>query len=147
MNMKYSGFQIGKITIIAELLLYILLAISVISSVIANILKTATITGSFFDLLFTGLISLFAGIGFIVIILEVSKRWHHIGGAVFLCLALSITFWIPSSYNSELGLFHNYPYLIAPVLVIALAWAISGVIIIIYGKFLSVETPASPPHA
>ncbi len=145
MSMKYSGFQIGKITITAELLLYTLLTISVISGVIANVLKTATNTSSFFDLFITGLISLLAGIGFIVIVLGIAKRWHRVGGVIFLGIALFILFSLPFSYNEELSLFHNYPYLIAPALVIALSWAVSGVIIIISGKFLSVETPASPP--
>jgi drug/metabolite transporter (DMT)-like permease len=145
--MKRSIFQKDKLPIIAELSVYILLIISIISGVTFNVLSAATNTNGFFDLFFTGLISLFTGIGFIVIILEVAKRWRYIGGAVFLGLAISMLFWIPSSYNGESGIFYNYPYLIAPALVIALSWAVSGVIIIIHGKFLSAETTASPPGA
>jgi len=146
MSMKYSGFQIGKIPITAELLLYTLLTISVISGVIANVLKAATNTSNFFELFITGLISLLAGIGFIVIVLGLAKRWHRIGGVIFLGIALFILFSLPFSYNEELSLFYDYPYLITPLLVTALSWAISGVIIIIKGKFLSTKPPASPPH-
>lgn len=142
--MKNSIFQKDRLPIVAELSLYILLIVSIISGVTLNVIKTATVTNDFFDLLLTGVIALFTGIGFIVIILEVAKRWHYVGGVIFLCLGISVFFWIPSSYSSELGLFHNHPYLIAPAIVWALTWAISGVIIIIYGKFLSVKNPASP---
>lgn len=133
--------------IIAELSLYILLIISIISGVTFNVLSAATNTDGLFDLFFTGLISLFAGIGFIVIILEVTKRWRYIGGAIFLGLAISMLFWIPSSYNGESDIFNNYPYLIAPAIVCALSWAISGVIIIIYGRFLSELATAPTPDA
>ena len=146
MSMKYNGFQIGRIPITAELLLYTLLTISVISGVIANVLKTATITGGFLDLFITGLISLLTSTEFIVIVLEIAKRWHRVGGTIFLGIALFILFSLPLSYNEELSLFHDYPYLIAPLLVIALSWVISGVIIIINGKFLSAKIPASPTH-
>lgn len=141
--MKYSGLKIGTIPVTAKLLLYTLFTVSVISGVIGNVLLRATQTSNFLDPFIISPISLFGSIGFFAIILEVAKKWHRVGGAILLGIALFILFSLPSGYNEEIGLFHDYPYLIAPALVSTVSWAISGVIIIVSGKFLSIRTSDS----
>ena len=138
--MSYPRLRIGTIPVTAKLLLYTLLTISVISGVIGSVLlRAADTSNSFLEIFIIGLVSLLAGIGFIAIILGVAKRWQFVGGAIFLSLALFILFSLPSGYNMERSFLHDYPYLIVPLLVTTLSWAISGVIIIIRGKDFLVE--------
>lgn len=132
--MQYSGFKIGRIPITAELLLYALLTISVISGVVVNVLRASINTNSFLELFIYGLISLLMGIGFIAIIWEVTKRWHRVGGVLFIAIAIFILWGIIYSYNQGIGTFYDTPYLLAPPLVLITSLAISGTIIIMRGK-------------
>ena len=137
--MKNSRVKIGRIPITTELLLYTLLTISVISSVVGNVLNAAINSSNFLELFISGLISLLIVIGMIAIIWGVVKRWHRVGGAIFLAIAIYMLWGLLYAYNQELGLLYDYPYLVAPALVWTVSWAISGVIII-SGKFLSLMT-------
>ena len=139
LNLKMNTkLKIGSIPITAKLLLYTLLTISVISSVLVNTLHWVTLSESFLEIFIMGLVSLLAGIGFIAIILaiilEVVERWHRIGGVIFLGIAIYMLWGILYSYNQELSPFYNHPYLLVPLLMVALSWVIYGVIIIIHGK-------------
>ncbi|MFC1865370.1 hypothetical protein ACFLYB_01485 [Chloroflexota bacterium] len=138
--MQDRELRIGRIPITAELLLYTLLAISVISGVVVNVLKAAINISSFPELFIYGLISLLLGIGIIAIIWEVVKRRRRVGGAIFLAIAIYMLWGLLYEYNHENGSLYDYPYLMAPVLVLAVSWIVSGVIIILRGKsFLSAK--------
>ena len=126
--------KIGTIPVTAELLLYTLLTISVISSVIANTLQLASQSKSFLEILITILVSLLVSIGFIAIIWEVTKRWYLVGGVLFIAIAIFILWGIIYSYNQGIGTFYDTPYLLAPLLVLITSLAISGTIIIMRGK-------------
>ena len=138
--MRNSRLKIGSIPITAKLLLYTLLTISVISGAITSFLGAAINNSSFLELFMWGLTPPLMGIGFIAIILLVAKRWQRVGGAILLGMALYTLSGFFYQYNQELGSFYDHPYLIAPFLVMIVSWAISGVIIIIRGKFLSTKT-------
>jgi hypothetical protein len=143
MSMKYSRLKTGTIPITAKLLLYTLLIISIISGVVGSSLVSVSYNNSSLSLFIHVLVSLLSGIGFIVIILEVAKRWQHVGGGILLAIALFILLSLPAGFNEELGLFHDYPYLLAPLLVVTISWAVSGAIIIVSGKFLSIKSRSS----
>ena len=132
--MRRSGLKIGRIPITAELLLYALLTISVISGLIVNTSLWATQSKSLLEIFIIGLVSLLGGIGFIAIILEVAKRWYIIGGVIFLAIGLFALFSIFFSYNEELGLLHDPPYMFALALLIYVSLTVSGIIVIIKGK-------------
>ena len=132
--MQHSGLRIGTIPITAALLLYTLLTVSVICGVVVNVLRASINTNSFLELFIYGLISLLMGIGFIAIILEVAKRWHFIGGILFLVIGLFALISILFSYVENIGPFNDYPYLLVPVLLIYVSLTVSGVIVIMRGK-------------
>ena len=132
--MKYSGFKIGKIPITAQLLLYTLLTISVISGTIGSALTTANIPGSFLGYFITILVAILAGIGFVAIILEVAKRWILIGGGIFIGIALFILFSLPYGYNEAFNSHRFHAFILATLVVWNISWLISGIIIILRGK-------------
>ena len=142
-EMKYSGFKIGRIPVTAKLLLYTLLTISVVSGIVGNSLMLATNNVSSLDFfifyVLMGVGAMLAGIGFVAIILEVARRWQRVGGGLFIGIAIFIFASLPSGFNEELRLFHDHPYIIAPVLIINISWLISGIIIILRGNFLSTK--------
>ena len=117
-KMRNIELKIGRIPVTAKLLLYTLLTISVISGVIGSTLKVLTNNINTLDLFIYILIAILAGIGFIAIILEVAKRWHRVGGGLFVGISIFILASLPSGFNEELHLFHDHPYIIAPVLII-----------------------------
>ncbi|MDD4924413.1 MAG: hypothetical protein PHF74_06225 [Dehalococcoidales bacterium] len=73
-----------------KLIFYILLVISILSSVVANVIKLFSGNGSSLENLVSIVISSICIIGFIVLILEAAKRWRFIGAALFIGLALMI---------------------------------------------------------
>ena len=86
--MKYSRLKIGSIPITARLLLYTLLTISVISGSITSIWGAAIDNSGGLETLMWGLTLPLLSIGFIAIVLLVAKRWHRIGGAILLGMAI-----------------------------------------------------------
>ncbi len=128
--------KIGRIPVTAKLLLYTLLTISVISGVIGSTLTAATYNISSLELFIYVLIAILGGIGVVAILLEVAKRWQHVGGGLFVGIPIIIFASLPAGFNEEFHLFHDYPYLIAPLLLWNTAWLISGIIIILRGRNL-----------
>lgn len=151
--MKYSRLEKHLIPMTAKQILYIMLAIHIINTVFVNIFIAATITKGLVSLLIIGVLSLIASIGFTSIVLKFPSRWHLWGGGILLiiaCIGLLtfsfIYFYSEYWYSQDYGLFHYYPYLLAPFLVTILSWVVSGVIII-SDNFFSTKTSESPSHA
>ncbi len=121
-----------KTTIKTTLIFYILLIISVLSSVVANIIKIFSGNGSLLENLLSIVISALCVIGFIVLILEVAKKWRFIGAVIFIGLALMIFLSFSSIYSE----FQNSIYMMVLLLVSAVAWSISGIILILNKNIL-----------
>jgi len=139
-KMRNIELKIGRIPVTAKLLLYTLLTISVISIVIGSTLTAVTYDISSLELFIYVPVAILSGIGFVAIILEIAKRWQRVGGALFVGIAIFVFASLPSGFNEELDLFHDHPYLVAPLLVWNICWLISGIIIILRGKsFLTVK--------
>ena len=137
--MQDRELRIGGVPITAQVLLYTMFTISVISSAIVNTLPWATQSRSFLEILIVGLVSLLVAIGFIAIILEVTKRWYFIGGILFLAIGLFALISIIFNYIENIGPF-NDPYTLVLGLLVYISTTLAGLIIILRGKsFLSVK--------
>jgi len=127
-----DSFINQKTTLKLRLLFYILLIISILSSVVANVIKLFSGNGGLLENLFAIVISALCILGFIALILEVAKKWRFIAAAIFIGLALMI-FLSFSSISSE---FNSSPYMIVLLLLSAVAWAIAGIILIVNRNIL-----------
>jgi hypothetical protein len=121
-----------KTAIKTTLIFYILLIISVLSTVVANTIKIFSGNGSLLENLLSIVISALCVIGFIVLILEVAKKWRFIGAVIFIGLALMIFLSFSSIYSE----FQNSIYMMVLLLVSAVAWSISGIILILNKNIL-----------
>jgi len=122
-----DSFRNQKTTLKLRLLFYILLVVSILSSVVANIIKLFSGNGGLLENLFAIVISALCILGFIVLILEVAKKWRFVAAAIFIGLALMI-FLSFSSISSE---FNSAPYMMFLLVLSAVAWAIAGIILIV----------------
>lgn len=122
-----DSFRNQKTTLKLRLLFYILLVVSILSSVVANIIKLFSGNGGLLENLFAIVISALCILGFIVLILEVAKKWRFIAAGIFIGLALMI-FLSFSSISSE---FNSAPYMMFLLVLSAVAWAIAGIILIV----------------
>jgi predicted membrane channel-forming protein YqfA (hemolysin III family) len=122
-----DSFRNQKTTLKLRLLFYILLVVSILISVVANIIKLFSGNDGLLENLFAIVISALCILGFIVLILEVAKKWRFVAAAIFIGLALMI-FLSFSSISSE---FNSAPYMMFLLVLSAVAWAIAGIILIV----------------
>ncbi len=115
-----------------RLVFYILLIISILCIVVANIINLFTSDCSLLENILSVVISALCVIGFVVLILEAAKRWRFIGAAIFIGLALIIFL----SFYSMYVVYQDSIYIMVLLLVSAVAWAIAGMILILNKNIL-----------
>ena len=115
-----------------RLVFYILLIISVLSSVVVNIIKIISGSGNALEDLFGIVISVLSVIGFTLLIVKVAKRWRFIGASLFIGLAVMIFL----SFSSICSEFHDSIYIAVFMFAAAAAWAVAGIILILNENIL-----------
>jgi len=125
-----------KIRILAnsQTALYILFSIVVISGVIINIYGAINSSGSTIMVILIAIGAFLGGIGLIALIFEVAKRWHILGGLMFLVIGLLPFAELVFKDFAEHTL-ANYPSIITAVAFVLFAsLVLSGIIIMIKGN-------------
>jgi len=136
-----------RIPLSAQTALYALFSIVVISGVIINIYAAIDSSGSVITVFLIAFGTFLGGIGLIALILEVTRRWHMIGGLIFLAIGLLPFVELVFRDFAEHTL-ADYPlYIIAVAFTLFASLVFSGAIIMIKGNTFYPQskkvTPAS----
>ncbi len=127
-----------RIVVDAQTALYILFSIVVISGVIINIYGVINSSGSIITVFLIAIGTFLGGIGLIALILEVARRWHIIGGLIFLVIGLLPFAELVFKDFAEHTLANYPPYIITVAFALFASLVFSGLIMLIKGnKFYS----------
>jgi hypothetical protein len=123
-----------QIRLNAQTALYVLLSIAIIGGVLINIYTSIDSSYSVITIFFVAIGTFLGSIGLIAIILGVAKRWHIMGGLIFIAIGLLPFVELVTRDFADHTLV-NYPLYIAVVVFVVFACLVfSGVIMVIKGN-------------
>ena len=125
-----------RILVDIQTALYILFSVVVISGVIVNIYGAINSSWSVNAVFLIAIGSFLGDIGLIALILEVAKRWHIIGGLIFLVMGLLPFVELVFRGFVDHTLANYPPYIMAITLTAFICLVFSGIFMLIKGNDL-----------